>query len=142
MSLIATLENAFALLILAAPTLPATVTVLTGVDDDEQVKPCVVCYCSGGEEDPLGSGNRKLQVAITVKGQIEDDADLANHEALVDLVVSLVKIDELAVDLSAAASGLYVFPPVVDAGQSAGVEGRAAFATQRFSVYCCSAELV
>lgn len=142
MSLIATLENAFASLILAAPTLPTTVTVLTGIDDDEQVRPCVVCYCSGGEEEPMGTGNRKLDVLISVRGQIEDDADLIAHDALVDLVISTLKIDELAVELSAAAVGLYVFPPVIDTGQSAVVQGRAVFSSQRFSVYCCSAELV
>lgn len=142
MTLKTLVENSFADLLANDIALPAGVTILTGEDDDEQIRPCIVCHCSGGPEEPLGTGNRMMDVEIIVKGQVEDDPDLLGHDALVKFMNDTLKIDELASELSSFAPSYFVFPPVNDAGQTSNVNGRAAVHVQRFTVYCCESDLV
>lgn len=141
MSLKSVLENSFAGLVSAAVGLPADVSVYTGDDDDTQIRPCVVCVCPGGNEEPQGSGNRMMDFSVTTKTQTEDDTGLVAHAALVELMDRTLKVDALAANLSAM-GGLYVFDPAIDAGQTSSVQGRAAVSVQKFTIYCCEAELV
>ncbi len=142
MTLKTLVENSFADLLANGVGLPAGVTILTGEEDDEQVRPCIVCHCAGGNEEPLGTGNQMMDVEIIIKGQVEDDPDLIGHDALVKFANDILKTDDLAAELSVFAPSYFVFPPVNDAGQTSGVQGRAATHTQRFTVYCCESDLV
>jgi hypothetical protein len=141
MSLKNKIESAFKTVLTATP-LATGVAVFLGVIDEEQIRPCVVINCDGGKEDPLGSGNRWMDVAVTVKSQVEDDAGLVAHHALITSVDSRLKIDELAVDLSATTLLFHVFDPAQDMGQTSSVIGRAAVHEQRFMIYCCEQDLI
>jgi hypothetical protein len=61
---------------------------------------------------------------------------------LIASVDSRLKIDELAVDLSATTLLFHVFDPAQDAGQVSLVQGRAAVHEQKFMIYCCEQDLI
>lgn len=141
MSLKNKIESAFETVLTATP-LTSGVSVFLGVIDEEQLRPCVVINCDGGTEDPLGSGNRWMNVTVTVKSQVEDDAGLVTHHALISSVDSRIKIDELAADLSSTSASFHVFDPAQDTGQTSSIIGRAAVHEQRFMIYCCENDLI
>lgn len=139
-------ETAFATIVAALDDLPAGTNVYTGEDNETQIRPCVVCHCLGGPEEPQGSGNRMMSVNIIMKSQAdqeeESDPDTVTlHAALVLAIEQGLKVDDLADQLSATMDGFTAFDPVIDEGQSADPTGRAFTDTQQFRVYCCLADV-
>jgi hypothetical protein len=138
------LEAAFASVI-SVIVLPVDVSIYTGEDTEEQVRPCIVCRANGGgQEEPQASGNRMMDVEIIIKSQADenDTGDaLELHSALVGLIELNLKTDTLATDLSAAIADFYVFDPVIDSGQENNIQGRAFVDVQKFKVYACASDV-
>lgn len=139
MTLRRSIENGFATLVTAA--VGATAEVFTGYEDETQTHPCVVCVANSATEEPQESGNFFIEISVSVKGQIDDDPNLDNHETLLSLVNNALLVDDLAAQLSVA-SGASVFHPVIDDGQSSAAQGRSIVSVQKFKVYGCSAGVI
>ena len=134
----------------------------TGHDDDKNIKPCVIVHASNGSvEEPASSGNRFIDVEVTIKSLIEPcetptpelpvDA-VALHASNVDAVQNALlevedgtdphtALDLLAERLHTQVEDFYVFAPVEDVGTDHTVEARCFCDTLRFRIYCCELDI-
>lgn len=156
MSLKLKVEAAWAAWIAALPGVPviegtSTPAVYKGADASELSRDRVVVNCLGGPEEPQGSGNRMMKVAVMVVSgadpEVDEDAAGAlerhqgNLEAVYHAIESAIAAGTLAGALSAAAADFYVFDPVTDEGEDPDQEGRGWVESRIFQCYCCGVDL-
>lgn len=142
MSLAANLENAF--LQVLSLTLSADWPGLhfyLGFDSEEQERPCVVCICEGGPEQPLSSGNRLLRMRILVKGSADkdtpDSTPVDDYRNLMADVESAVVLDGWADLLMAVVDDLFVYAEgTLQRGWERDPDGRSFTDAFLLDVYC------
>lgn len=146
MSLKSKVEEAFVAVVKAIAGLPPTVTVFRGAEVEKHRSPCVVCWCKGGPEEPMASGNRMMAVTIIIKsdavkyrkGDGSDLQPLDNLAALAELVFPALKTDDLGARLTAAFNGeFYAYDPVIDTGFDPDFADVSFVESLSFNVYCC-----
>ena len=77
--------------------------VYAGTRGDVLNHPCVVVFCSGGEEIPIGSGNQMIEMVVSVQDQIDEAAATNSTDRFndaVDNVSDALQIDDLATQLT------------------------------------------
>lgn len=77
--------------------------VYTGFDSNDKTSPAVICKAVSAEEDPIGSGNFKVQCEISTRAAF--DCGLTAFDSLCDAVNSLVTVNDLHAQLSGSVSG-------------------------------------
>ncbi len=73
-------------------------TVYPGFSPEDKFTPCVICYCRDAEEDPIGSGNYRVNVAIEIK-------DAASAASLFDDICAATKAAIWTTDIAASLMG-------------------------------------
>jgi hypothetical protein len=143
LNLHAKLEEAFKAILEASTDITAReLTVLTGLTASDQVLPVVFFVCTGGPEEPYGSGNCMMEGELTVKTRLSKTDPIANHNKNVGTVRKSILTSDLDSRLSAAVDDFTVHDQAVWCGQSQeSVEGDLAVWTQHFKILCCAADI-
>lgn len=140
------LEAAFRDVIIANSGRPNLV-VYKGTIAIEQVEgDGVVCACKRGPEEPLGSGNRWMEISVQVQSRADLDAatnpdPVGNHNANLNAVFEdVLSFDDIADQLTATQVNFKVFM-VFDDGEDSEFEGRDFVEGRKYRVYCCNAAI-
>jgi hypothetical protein len=116
------------------------VTVFTGHDSDEQVRPSVVVHSSSAEEMPIGSGNFRVNVSIKIRSNADDNTT-GEHETLLDGVLGVVMTGSIGTDISALGLGVFLWDPTVNRTASSEIEDDCWVSELRFDAYSCLTQL-
>lgn len=128
-----------------------TCQIVTSSEVTEKTLPLVGVAADGGtEEDPKGTGNYWIDVVVSLhmKGiqnenttNPSDDAD-ANALALISAVNSVIFVDDLDSQLSAAATGFTVLPQGIAFSAPTRDQQDDAWVSEiKLRIYCCASDL-
>jgi len=156
MNLKGQLENAVRLLLTHSNELPekfketanAKAKIYMGADSDTISRPCVVVWCQGGQEEPQGSGNFRMQMTVLVKSLDTPDMGaesgcdpVAIHNDDAAAVFGILQYDNLGEQLSDQVEDLKVYDPVTDTSLDPSLDGHAFVDGFSFSAYCCGSHI-
>jgi hypothetical protein len=83
----------------------------TGLDDDTQTVPNVICTASEtGEEIPPNSGNRIVKLRVTINANASD-ISLDNFRADAEIMTNAFRVDNIGDTLSGHEDAFYVYDP-------------------------------
>lgn len=139
-------EQAFASIISALTlagvrgTETVSVSVRTGLDDDEMLMPAVVCSAGDSTEEAVRyTGNCRVKCMVHVYTQSGDES-LTVHRARVATVQDAIWQDDIADQLSAAVGDFYVFD-VEFVGPQQDPDGNSFHTALEMVVVCCPSDL-
>jgi hypothetical protein len=84
------------------------ITVFTGLSADEQVMPRAIVSAMTGREQPQGSGNFMVDLAVQVLSKA-DDSTIEEHRTLCISTIGLLVQDDVAAQLSSIVPDFHVF---------------------------------
>lgn len=103
--------------------------------------PCVVCFCTVGEEFPMRTGNYNCELNFRVELSA-DDHTADEVEEIFEEVWSNVSTDTILADLSAGANSFTAFGFTGGIGQtSQTIEGRLRIKGMVLPINCCAADI-
>jgi hypothetical protein len=122
----------------------SNLTILRGSSSDERIEgDRVVCACQQGPEEPLGSGNRWMEVTVYVDSRADKDPETnpdpeGNHNANINAVFEDVLSRDDITDLLNATQQNFTAMMFFDDGEDADFAGRDFVETRKYRVYCCN----
>jgi hypothetical protein len=109
--------------------------------ENERELPCVVCFCTVGEEYPMGTGNYNVDLHFQVEVSA-DDHTAAEISEIFDEVWENVSTDTILADLSAAGEGFTAFGFNDGIRQSPQeIDGRVRIKSMILSFNCCALDV-
>lgn len=145
------LEEAFVSLLTApAQVVDAACLVVTSGEITDKTLPLVGAMAEddSAEEDPKGSGNFWVSCTVTVrtravKNQTGDADPAIASDALVSAVHRTLLVDDLAAQLSAAATSFTVFPASITFHTPTNTQdGDAWISDLKMRLLCCASDIV
>lgn len=115
-------------------------TVNTGLDDSDLLRPCAICQAEDTTEEAVrDSGNFRVKTRIRIQSHSTDE-DLAIHRARVGAIADAFHRDDIAATLTAALADFHVFD-VEFLGLTADPEGDSFQTDIELTVVCCGMDL-
>lgn len=121
---------------------PDGVNIYRGFSNQVKEGPCVIVFAKGGSEDPINTGNYRVQVFVTVKGLADpDDQAEAVFNALDSAVEKILADDLLKQELNEVETDDFTIIGLLDKGPDSDVETLAWHSVYELEVYCCASNL-
>ena len=131
-------ESAFATYLTGAIT-STPCNIYAGMATGTKEPPCVICKAESGEEDPVQSGNYRVEVSVTAKGMAADGVEA--FDTLCDAVREALSVDGLHDTLAAQVTGLAVWGIASEFKMEWDTDEDALTERTVFEVYCAAASL-